>query len=81
MNVVMAGGIMISDSTMKTLYLKQKSLDSILLSWAYGGGNTNPVAILRDGGRAKTDADELSIMEVVKVDILKGWDVSAIRLT
>ena len=46
-------------------------------SWAYGGGNTNPVAILRDGGRAKTDADELSIMELVKVDILKGWDVSA----
>lgn len=46
-------------------------------SWAYGGGNTNPVAILRDGGRSKTDADELSIMEVVKVDILKGWDVSA----
>ena len=46
-------------------------------TWAYGGGNTNPVAILRDGGRAKTDADELSIMEVVKVDILKGWDVSA----
>lgn len=26
---------MISDSTMKTLYLKQKSLDSILLSWVY----------------------------------------------
>lgn len=46
-------------------------------TWAYGGGNTNPVAILRDGGRAKTDADELSIMEVVKVDLLKGWDVSA----
>ena len=46
-------------------------------TWAYGGGNTNPVAILRVGGRAKTDADELSIMEVVKVDILKGWDVSA----
>lgn len=46
-------------------------------TWAYGGGNTNPVAILRDGGRAKTDADELSIMEVVKVDILRGWDVSA----
>ena len=46
-------------------------------TWAYGGGNTNPVAILRDGGRSKTDADELSIMEVVKVDILKGWDVSA----
>ena len=46
-------------------------------TWAYGGGNTNPVAILRDGGRAKTDADELSIMEVVKVDVLKGWDVSA----
>lgn len=46
-------------------------------TWAYGGGNTNPVAILRDGGRAKTDADELSIMEVVKVDIFKGWDVSA----
>ena len=46
-------------------------------TWSYGGVNTNPVAILRDVGRAKTDADELSIMEVVKVDILKGWDVSA----
>lgn len=46
-------------------------------SWGYGGGNTNPVAVLYDGGRIKTDADELSIMETVKVDILKGWDVSA----
>ena len=46
-------------------------------TWAYGGGNTNPVAVLYDGGRIKTDADELSIMETVKVDILKGWDVSA----
>lgn len=35
------------------------------------------LAVLYDGGRIKTDADELSIMETVKVDILKGWDVSA----
>ena len=46
-------------------------------TWAYGGGNTNPLAILEDGGRSVTDSDEFSILEVVKVDILKGWDVSA----
>ena len=46
-------------------------------TWAYGGGNTNPLAILEDGGRSVTDSDEYSILEVVKVDILKGWDVSA----
>lgn len=46
-------------------------------SWAYGGGNTNPLAVLRDGGRASRKAEEFSLVEVLKVDILKGWDVSA----
>ena len=46
-------------------------------SWAYGGGNTNPVAVLNDGGRKTNSSDEFSLLEVLKVDILKGWDVSA----
>lgn len=46
-------------------------------SWAYGGGNTNPVAILHDGGNTKFDADEMSLMSVAKIDLLKGWDISA----
>ncbi|MGB4415941.1 MAG: TonB-dependent receptor [Paludibacter sp.] len=46
-------------------------------SWAYGGGNTNPVAVLYDGGNSTSDADELSLMGVAKIDIIKGWDVSA----
>ncbi len=45
--------------------------------WAYGGGNTNPVAILTDGGYTNTRSDETSITEVLKVDLVKGWDVSA----
>lgn len=46
-------------------------------SWAYGGGNTNPVAILNDGGSSLNSTDEFSLLETLKVDILKGWDVSA----
>ncbi len=46
-------------------------------SWAYGGGNTNPVAILYDGGSSVNSSDEFSLMEVLKMEILKGWDVSA----
>ena len=46
-------------------------------TWAYGGGNTNPVAVLNDGGRSVTSRDALLLLEVLKVDILKGWDVSA----
>lgn len=46
-------------------------------TWAYGGGNTNPVAILADGGRSNTSTDEFSLLEVLKLDIIKGWDVSA----
>ena len=46
-------------------------------TWAYGGGNTNPVAILEDGGRSVTQTDEFSLLEVLKLDIIKGWDVSA----
>ena len=41
-------------------------------TWAYGGGNTNPVAVLNDGGRSVTSTDEFSLLEVLKVDILKG---------
>lgn len=46
-------------------------------TWAYGGGNTNPVAILEDGGRSNTLTDEFSLLEVLKLDIMKGWSVSA----
>lgn len=46
-------------------------------TWAYGGGNTNPVAILEDGGRSVAQTDEFSLLEVLKLDIMKGWDVSA----
>lgn len=46
-------------------------------SWAYGGGNTNPVAVLYNGGNTTTDADELSLMGVAKIELLKGWNISA----
>lgn len=46
-------------------------------SWAYGGGNTNPVAVLYDGGRSTNSTDEFSMLEVLKMEIVKGWDVSA----
>jgi len=46
-------------------------------SWAYGGGNTNPVAILFDGGTTNQDADEMSLMSVAKIDLAKGLDISA----
>ena len=46
-------------------------------SWAYGGGNTNPVAVLYDGGNSTLDADEISLMNVAKIDLMKGWDVTA----
>lgn len=46
-------------------------------TWAYGGGNTNPVAILNDGGRSNVSTEEFYLLEVLKLDILKGWDVTA----
>ena len=46
-------------------------------TWAYGGGNTNPVAILNDGGRSNVSTEEFSLLEVLKLEILKGWDVTA----
>ncbi len=46
-------------------------------SWAYGGGNTNPVAVLTDGGRTSTDVEEVSLLETLKVNLMKGWNVSA----
>lgn len=46
-------------------------------SWAYGGGNTNPLAVLVDGGSQESSYDEFSLLEVLKLDILKGWDISA----
>jgi len=46
-------------------------------TWAYGGGNTNPVAVLCDGGSINTGSEQVSIHNVVKFDILKGWDATA----
>lgn len=46
-------------------------------TWAYGGGNTNPVAVLCDGGHIKTNADEISLLEVARIDLAKGWNISA----
>ncbi len=46
-------------------------------SWAYGGGNTNPVAVLYDGGNRKLNSGEVTLQETMKIDILKGWSVSA----
>lgn len=46
-------------------------------TWAYGGGNTNPVAVLCDGGSINTESEQVSIHNVVKFDILKGWDATA----
>jgi TonB-linked SusC/RagA family outer membrane protein len=46
-------------------------------TWAYGGGNTNPVAILYDGGNTTLDADEMSLMSTAKIELLKGWDLTA----
>lgn len=45
-------------------------------TWAYGGGNTNPVAILTDGGNSKTVAEQISVSEVMKIDLMKGWNMS-----
>lgn len=46
-------------------------------SWAYGIGSTNPVAVLFDGGNTKNDVDEFSLLETLKIDLMKGWDISA----
>ncbi|MFA7043307.1 MAG: TonB-dependent receptor, partial [Bacteroidales bacterium] len=46
-------------------------------TWAYGGGNTNPLAVLTDGGNTSTDFDEMTAMGVAKISLKKGWDVSA----
>ena len=46
-------------------------------SWAYGGGNTNPVSILYDGGNTTVDADEMSLLNTAKIELLKGWDITA----
>lgn len=46
-------------------------------TWAYGGGNTNPVAVLCDGGSINTESEQVSIHNVVKFDLLKGWDATA----
>lgn len=46
-------------------------------TWAYGGGNTNPLAVITDGGNTLTDYDEISLLESMRIDIIEGWDVSA----
>lgn len=45
-------------------------------SWAYGGGNTNPVATLVDGGHINTLNETINLHNTVKVDILKGWNIT-----
>lgn len=45
-------------------------------SWAYGGGNTNPVATLTDGGHINTKSENINLHNIIKVDILKGWDAT-----
>ncbi len=45
-------------------------------TWAYGGGNTNPVAILYDGGNTTLSYEEFSLHESAKVDIMKGWNAT-----
>ncbi len=46
-------------------------------TWAYGGGNTNPVAVLTDGGNRTIRSGEFSLLETLKIDILKEkWNVT-----
>lgn len=45
-------------------------------SWAYGGGNTNPVAILYNGGNNNTGAEDLSFMTTGKIDLAKWWNIT-----
>ncbi len=73
-NSLSSGGGAIYNAMRIAPYAPVKYTDG---TWAYGGGNTNPVAILHDGGYNKLHADEVSILEVLKLDILKGWDVTA----
>ncbi len=45
-------------------------------SWAYGGGNTNPVATLIDGGHINTINETINLHNTIKIDIVKGWDIT-----
>lgn len=45
-------------------------------TWAYGGGNTNPLATLTDGGHSNMKNETVNLHNTIKVDILKGWDAT-----
>lgn len=45
--------------------------------WGYGGGQTNQVALLHDGGSQVFSSQEFTGNFSAKVDILKGWTASA----
>uniref|UniRef100_UPI0032172387 TonB-dependent receptor n=1 Tax=uncultured Draconibacterium sp. TaxID=1573823 RepID=UPI0032172387 len=46
-------------------------------TWAYGGGNVNPLARLIDGGQRSIDADRLSAIFTGKLDFTKNWNATA----
>lgn len=45
-------------------------------NWGYGGGQTNQVALLHDGGGQEFTSQEFTGNFSAKVDILKGWTAS-----
>lgn len=46
-------------------------------TWAYGGGNTNPLAVLKDGGRSLSETNHVSLQGMAKIAITQGWDLTA----
>ncbi|KUK78513.1 MAG: hypothetical protein XD92_0256 [Proteiniphilum acetatigenes] len=49
--------------------------------WGYGGGQSNQVAYLTDGGGQEFSSQEFTGNFSVKVDLLKGWTASANYIT
>lgn len=49
--------------------------------WGYGGGQSNQVAYLTDGGGQQFSSQEFTGNFTVKVDILRGWTASANYIT
>lgn len=45
--------------------------------WGYGGGQSNQVAYLTDGGHQEFSSQEFTGNFTAKVDLLKGWTASA----
>ena len=49
--------------------------------WGYGGGQSNQVAYLTDGGSQRFTSQEFTGNFSMKVDLLKGWTASANYIT